>query len=988
MHLHTFIFRVFSLFLVIFSYHSSMASHIVGGEISYKLLKYNDTRTLVDYEVTLNLYRDPKGVPYDNFASFGIFEQETWGAWKSYEVINNVPIGLISEVQRDEDDCKERSLNQERLQAASYVFEVTLEVVNNNYMISYQKCCRNFSITNIQGGGEIGSVYDVLITAEALRNGSSSPHFKGLPPIFICAGFELNIDNSAIDPDGDELQYKFCTPTYPGLDLTGPGCCGCDIPDPAICIPPYDEVSYLIPYGADNPMGNPLVKVDPNTGVITGIPEITGSYVVAVCIEEYRNGILLSKTRRDFEFNVVRCEENLAAKVQADRYLMDPHGQSSDSIAYFESCNDKTFHFINESIDEAFINSYTWQFFDESGTLISEDQGINQRDLNKTFPQAGNYTGLMILNDGATCYDTTRLIVNIVPEIDINTEILWDSCIAGPVQFSSSSTYLLTELEWNSNVGDGNNYNSSDFEHIYNNRGVYDLATTATDSFNCAYSKTYTFDWNPHELFPPDTIQIDTLLCYNDSIFIYGNWISEDGTYFDYLPSQYSGCDSIVERINVYFEPAIPLAISYVTICEEDNYFFNEQWYKVPGEYLDTLVSQSGCDSIIALDLSLHLRQSVQVERQLCEGDSLLFGNQMIFRPGSYTSTDTDINGCDSLTALTVVKLIAEETFLSESLCDNESYNYRGELIASPGLYQYNFMALSGCDSIVTLELELAETYAVQQNITICEGGIQLYGNDTLRNSGDYLYTFEAMNGCDSVVSLTLEVLPETSYEYRDTICLGETYAFGEVNISLPGIYVDTLKNTNGCDSLVILDLVVGNNLTRIDVEEELMLNYGESILLEPAIRGGDLISNEWSEVDEILSYTLNLDYLVEDDEWIYFESTNDLYCVAVDSVFIRSILEIDIYFPNIISPDGDGINDIFNIGASPTVRSSQLYIYDRWGNLIFIGEPTEDRQIASGWDGSYNNEIVKNGTYTYMVKVDFINGESKVYAGDVTVIR
>jgi len=271
---------------------------------------------------------------------------------------------------------------------------------------------------------------------------------------------------------------------------------------------------------------------------------------------------------------------------------------------------------------------------------------------------------------------------------------------------------------------------------------------------------------------------------------------------------------------------------------------------------------------------------------------------------------------------------------------------------------------------------------------SICEGGYYELGDSRYTETGSYLFRSLTSEGCDSLVNLDLTVLPDVEYGFKDTICLGEGYPFGSINPMQTGIYYDTLFNENGCDSLVVLDLVVGQNLTRINVESELEEYYGDTIILEPNVLGGDLITTEWSESQEVISDELVLLYLVQDDNWVYFESTNDLFCVALDSVFVRSRIDINIYFPNIISPDGDGFNDLFNIGASETVKTSQLFIYDRWGNEMYTGDVIEDRNIGTGWDGTFKNEYVESGTYAYLVQVEFINGARKVYSGEVQVLR
>jgi len=773
----------FFFFTFLFLIHvDSIASHIVGGELSYEFVSYNQDKTIVNYDVTLNLYRDPKGIAYDQFADFGIFVQESSGAWKSYDVILDVPISNQEEIARDSDPCKLRSLNEERLQSASYRFSVSLEVTNTDYLITYQKCCRNFTINNILGGGEVGSVYDIVITPEAQKNANSSPSFIDLPPIFICAGYNIDVKNAAADKEGDVLVYSFCTPLHSGTDMDGPGRCGTQDPDPMLCRPPYEKVKYIEQYSAKSPLGNPLMTVDPNTGTIAGVPAFTGSYVVAVCLEEYRNGILLSRTRRDFEFNVVNCVENLTATISSDTYVFDSHVSSTDSIAYFETCNQTNIEFKNLSGDLIFIQDYEWQFYNQNNELIRLESGLQLRDYEMGFPGAGVYSGLMILNDGISCHDTAHMLINIIPEIETTIDIQFDTCIAGPITFNATSNSS-QDLIWKWNVGDNNMFDQQTFNYQYKNRGDYFIELLVEDTFGCTDKIEQELSWYPHELVAPDTIRTEISICETDSTFINQNWVNQDGIYYDYIPSFWTGCDSIVEEI-------------------------------------------------------------------------------------------------------TLTRLATQSVFIN------------------------------------------------------------------------------------------------------DTICFGDSRIFGNKEIELEGIYTDTVLNILGCDSINTLDLVVVENLSRINVQDKLPADYGSSIFLGSEVRGRNLILSEWYENGIIIGKGEELSYVATDNNWIFFESVNELFCVAIDSIFIETVVNREVFFPNAITPDGDGINDLFNIGASQTVLSSKISIYDRWGKLIYDGPETDDKLIKSGWDGTFNGRPVKDGIYVYTALIEYIDGERLFYKGDVTLIR
>ncbi|MBI5219296.1 MAG: gliding motility-associated C-terminal domain-containing protein [Bacteroidia bacterium] len=93
---------------------------------------------------------------------------------------------------------------------------------------------------------------------------------------------------------------------------------------------------------------------------------------------------------------------------------------------------------------------------------------------------------------------------------------------------------------------------------------------------------------------------------------------------------------------------------------------------------------------------------------------------------------------------------------------------------------------------------------------------------------------------------------------------------------------------------------------------------------------------------------------------------------------------EYTFYAPTSFSPDNDGINDVFKVyGHGINPESFILYIYDRWGELIYKSE-----NIETGWDGRYGGKKVKSGTYTWLVNFKYLSGVQQTKSGPVTVIR
>ena len=97
-----------------------------------------------------------------------------------------------------------------------------------------------------------------------------------------------------------------------------------------------------------------------------------------------------------------------------------------------------------------------------------------------------------------------------------------------------------------------------------------------------------------------------------------------------------------------------------------------------------------------------------------------------------------------------------------------------------------------------------------------------------------------------------------------------------------------------------------------------------------------------------------------------------------IKTVEAHVINESTLYIPNSFTPNGDGMNDVFEIFGKTDCDLFKLYIYNRWGNLIY---KTDD--ILNFWDGKVNNEFVQEGVYCYLIV-----GKNFTKTGSVSVIR
>ena len=157
-------------------------------------------------------------------------------------------------------------------------------------------------------------------------------------------------------------------------------------------------------------------------------------------------------------------------------------------------------------------------------------------------------------------------------------------------------------------------------------------------------------------------------------------------------------------------------------------------------------------------------------------------------------------------------------TPISATICEGQVYTENNFNVSEAGVYTQNLTSVNGCDSIVTLTLNVNPIFNTELTATICEGQVYTENNFNVSEAGVYTQTHTSVNGCDSIVTLTVSVNPTFDTTINATINPGETYAEFGFNESEAGTYVQNLQSINGCDSTITLVLSVNSSL--LDIEE------------------------------------------------------------------------------------------------------------------------------------------------------------------------
>lgn len=298
---------------------------------------------------------------------------------------------------------------------------------------------------------------------------------------------------------------------------------------------------------------------------------------------------------------------------------------------------------------------------------------------------------------------------------------------------------------------------------------------------------------------------INAGVCTGGSYLFNGQVLTASGTYYDTL-TNVNNCDSIV-TLNLQVDSIISINISG-EICEGSTYNFNGQQLSFAGLYTDTLSAQGGCDSVVTLDLLVHPISHDTIYVTQCDS-GYMFSGQLLTTSGEYHLSTSGIYGCDSLVTLYLTINHSSTTNITAAICTGSSYDFNGQTLTAGGNYTYSTTNSSGCDSTVYLTLTVDNTLYTQLSANICAGHSYSFAGQILTAAGTYNDTLSAQGGCDSVITLSLNVISPTVTPISASICAGAAYSFNGQQLTSSGVYSDTLTGSNTCDSIVVLTLTV-----------------------------------------------------------------------------------------------------------------------------------------------------------------------------------
>jgi gliding motility-associated-like protein len=576
--------------------------------------------------------------------------------------------------------------------------------------------------------------------------------------------------------------------------------------------------------------------------------------------------------------------------------------------------------------------------------------------------QQFNFTGYLGFTASTGALDDNHSIRNVVVYTNMPTSVAGTNraiCSGQSIQIgtNSNSSYV---YNWFPSSGLNDAAISDPVVNIINTTGSiltekYFVTTAFDSTAGCTSQDSITITVMPQLIVRNN---ITSVCAGNYYVFPSGKKVNTAGIYADTIKNS-AGCDSLITNVNLTIDPPKITNLN-ATICNGTYYTFpSGKKVNETGTYLDTLTTPIGCDSIISLNLTVTVPETVNVSGVICNGSYTLPSGQIVTDAGTYSDTLKNMNGCDSI--ITIIELTKDESQMNStfSVCKDSTANI------SPGNNFTDYVWNTGASTSVinvsqgTYSVSAIDVYGCNINDTFQIGALQ---PPPVALDKDIVLCIGQSKTIDAGAGYT-------SYLWN-TGSTDQT-----INISSTGIYWVTVKDITGCP---------GSDTTIVDNVEQPPSDFLPADTF--------ICSNFPVKLDSknvFSTYLWNTGstnkYITVTKPGIYSLTISDINdCIATDSTIVKdSACKEAVYVPSAFTPNGDGKNDIFKPVIFGIVLQYQFLIYNRWGQKVF-----ESNNPSAGWDGTLNSAPQQSGTFIWQLQVQ-LNGESLIKeSGTLVLIR
>ncbi len=506
--------------------------------------------------------------------------------------------------------------------------------------------------------------------------------------------------------------------------------------------------------------------------------------------------------------------------------------------------------------------------------------------------------------------------------------------------------------------------------------GIYSIV--ATDLNTGCISDTLNLILNPYLPVTPTNNIINLVGC--NSVIYNGTTYTTKAILKDTVKSL-QGCDSIYNIVNININP-ITTTTNIQTISSCKSIVYNGNTYSVSTVVKDTIKSLQGCDSVYNIvSININLITATTNTQTIPSCKSVVYNGNIYSASTILKDTVKSLQGCDSVYNTVNININPiTATTNTQTISSCKSIVYNGNNYAVSTVVKDTVKSKQGCDSVyntVNININPITTTTNTETISSCKSIV--YNGNTYPSSAVIHDTIKSLKGCDSVYNIVnINIKPIVAITKTSNFTGCGSVNYNSVLYTTSISYFDTIRSLQGCDSVYNTTNIIVYPLPTVIAGSDLYVMPNSSVVLNPIITNATTVNftpanylDDATSEHPICTPLSDQNYLIK--------ATSIDGCTDTSSLKIFIVKPINV--PNVFSPNGDGINDTWDIEHITDYPFATISIFNRQGQLL---KSSKTKSIKV-WDGTYNGQQVPVAAYYWIIK---LTPNSEPMSGIVTVLR
>lgn len=462
------------------------------------------------------------------------------------------------------------------------------------------------------------------------------------------------------------------------------------------------------------------------------------------------------------------------------------------------------------------------------------------------------------------------------------------------------------------------------------------------------------------------------------SVTYFGNTYTSNTSVKDTVKSSL-GCDSIYHDVTITINKPTS-STTNLSNCTSVTYQSNT--YTTSTILKDTVKSSLDCDSIYH-DVVITIISANTVINNIYDCKQVIYKGNTYTNSGIVRDTVRSFDGgCDSIYNIVNINIKPiTPTNINISFTDCKQVIYKGNTYITSTVVRDTTKSYQGCDSVYTnATITIKPITLITNNVGFSHCNKVNYNGNNYYSSTVVRDTLRNIGGCDSVYNIaTITITPAALTVFPKYYTSCDSVLFRGVAYFNSTVIIDTIKSYQGCDSVYVQNII--NILVKPTVSFNNASVYtlvNTPITLKPITTNASIYN--WSP--KVFLDDSNNEYPVcyplKDTSYkliVYSDSG------CKDSSYIKVLVSKPIKVPTVFSPNGDGVNDKWEIELLNSYHQNTVQIFDRGGQLLYSSFPGSYKP----WNGKYNGKDLPVGVYYYIIR---LSPMQEPIAGYVTILR